>query len=197
MPWQAESRPDGKLMMSTQTSHVPCTYQDYLNTPDDVRYELIEGELLVMEPAPTTSHQRAVVNLTLLLAPFARDHGLDEVLISPTDVYLSDTNVLQPDLLFVSAARASIITERDVHGAPDLVVEIASPATRLRDRTVKMEIYARYGVAEYWLVDPAAATVETLRLKDGQMAAIGRYGGSDTFTTSLLPGLSVDLGKLF
>ena len=86
-----------------------------------------------------------MVNLTLLLAPFARDHGLGEVLISPTDVYLSNTNVLQPDLLFVSAARASIITERDVHGAPDLVVEIASPATRRRDRTVKMEIYARTG----------------------------------------------------
>ncbi len=183
--------------MSTRISHAPCTYEDYLNTPDDVRYELIEGELLVMEPAPTTSHQRVVVNLTLLLAPFARDHGLGEVLISPTDVYLSDTNVLQPDLLFVSAARASIITERDVHGAPGLVVEIASPATRRRDRTVKMEIYARYGVAEYWLADPKAATLETLRLEDGQMAATGRYGRSDTFTTPLLPGLSVDLRKIF
>ncbi len=183
--------------MSTQTSHAPCTYQDYLNTPDDVRYELIEGELLVMEPAPTTWHQRVVVNLTLLLAPFARDHGLGEVLISPTDVYLSDTNVLQPDLLFVSAVRASIITERNVHGAPDLVVEIASPVTRRRHRTVKMEIYARYGVAEYWLADPKAATVETLRLGDGQMAATGRCGGSDAFTTSLLPGLSVDLRKIF
>lgn len=183
--------------MTTQADHAPHTYRDYLNTPDDIRYELIEGELLVMEPAPTTSHQRVLINLTLMLAPFARDHGLGEVLISPTDVYLSDTNVLQPDLLFVSAARASIITERDTHGAPDLVVEIASPNTRRRDRGIKMEIYARYGVAEYWLVDPATGTVETLRLDEGQMVTTGSYGGSDTFATPLLPGLAVDLKKIF
>ncbi|MDE0032732.1 MAG: Uma2 family endonuclease [Deltaproteobacteria bacterium] len=183
--------------MPTQPSDVPFTYQDYLNTPDDVRCELIEGELLVMEPAPATSHQRVLVNLTLLLAPFAREHGLGEVFIAPTDVYLSDTNVVQPDLLFVSAARASIVTERDVHGAPDLVVEIASPSTRQRDRGIKMEIYARYGVVEYWLVDPATATVETLPLKDGQMVFTGGYGRPDTFTTPLLPGLEVDLGLIF
>ena len=183
--------------MTIQTSQAPYSYQDYLNTPDDVRYELMEGELLVMEPAPTTSHQRVLVNLTLLLAPFARDHGLGEVLIAPTDVYLSDTNVLQPDLLFVSAARAPIITERDVHGAPDLVVEIASPATRRRDRGIKMEVYARHGVAKYWLADPQAATFETFRLEDGQMVATGRYGRADSFTTPLLPGLSVDLRRIF
>ena len=135
--------------MTTETTHTRYTYQDYLKTPDDVRYELIEGELLAMEPAPTTSHQKILVNLTVLLAPFVKEHGLGEVLIAPTDVCLSNTNVLQPDLLFVSAARASIITERDVHDGPDLVVEIASPTTRRRDRGIKMEIYARHGVAEY------------------------------------------------
>ena len=194
---QAESRHDGGLVMTTRPNLSPCTYQDYLNTPDDVRYELIDGELLVMEPAPTPSHQRVAVNLTVLLAPFARVHGLGEVLVAPTDVRLSDTNVVQPDILFVSAARASIITERDVHGAPDLVVEIASPATRQRDRSVKMELYARYGVAEYWLADPTAATVETLRLEDGRMVATGRYSRTDTFPTPLLPGLAIDLREIF
>lgn len=182
--------------MTTQPKHVSHTYQDYLNTSDDIRYELIEGELVVMEPAPTTSHQRILVNLTLLLAPFVRDNGLGEVLIASTDVYLSDTNVLQPDLLFVSAARASIITERDVHGAPDLVVEIASPSTRRRDRGIKMDLYARHGVTEYWLVDPATAIVETLRLKDGQMIPAGRYGREESFTTPLFPGLAVDLARV-
>ena len=178
--------------MTTQSTSTQCTYQDYLETSDDVRYELIDGELLVMEPAPATLHQRVVVNLAVLLAPFARDQGLGEVLIAPTDVYLSDTNVLQPDLLFVSAARSSIVTERDVHGAPDLVIEVASPATALRDRNVKMEVYARHGVAECWLVDPAAATIETFRSEDGRMAATGRYSRTDTFATPLLPGLTID-----
>ena len=183
--------------MTTETSHAQYTYKDYLKTPDDVRYELIEGELLVMEPAPTTSHQRVLIHLAVLLAPFVEEQGLGEVLIAPTDVYLSDTNVLQPDLLFVSAARASIITERDVHGAPDLVVEIASPATRRRDRGIKMELYARHGVSEYWLVEPATDIVETLRLQDGRMAPAGRYRRADTFVTPLLPGLGVDLRKIF
>lgn len=183
--------------MTTETTHTRYTYQDYLKTPDDVRYELIEGELLAMEPAPTTSHQKILVNLTVLLAPFVKEHGLGEVLIAPTDVCLSNTNVLQPDLLFVSAARASIITERDVHDGPDLVVEIASPTTRRRDRGIKMEIYARHGVAEYWLVEPATAIVETLRLEDGRMVPAGRYERAETFTTPLLPGLAVDLKKVF
>lgn len=182
--------------MATESTQTLYTYQDYLKTPDDVRYELIEGELVVMEPAPTTSHQRVLVDLAVLLVPFVKGHGLGEVLIAPTDVYLSDTNVLQPDLLFVSAARASIITERDVHGAPDLVVEIASPSTRRRDRGIKMDLYARHGVAEYWLVDPSAI-LETLRLEDGRMAPTGRYGRTETFTTPLFPGLAVDLTKVF
>lgn len=183
--------------MTTATSHTRYTYQDYLRTSDDIRYELIEGELLVMEPAPTTSHQRVLLHLAVLLLPFVEDNALGEVLIAPTDVYLSDTNVLQPDLLFVSAARASIITEHDVHGAPDLVVEIASPATRRRDHGIKMELYARHGVAEYWLVDPATAILETLRLEDGRMVPAGRYGREETISTPLLPGLAINLTKVF
>ncbi len=183
--------------MKNEAGHALYTYDDYLKTSDDIRHELIEGELLLMEPAPTTSHQTVLVNLTVLLAPFARDHDLGKVLIAPTDVYLSDINVLQPDILFVSAARASIITERDVHGPPDLIVEISSPSTRRRDRGIKTELYARYGVAEYWLLDPATALVETFRLEDGRMVAVGHHGRADTFTTPLLPGLSVDPTKVF
>lgn len=172
------------------------TYEDYLNTPDDIRYQLIEGAL-VREPAPTVPHQRVLLKLAVLIAPFVEDNRLGEVLFAPTDVYLSDTNVVQPDLVFVSAARAEIITERDVHGPPDLVVEIASPSTQQRDRGVKLDIYARYGVAEYWLVDPAAKAAETLRLEDGRFIATGHFGPADALTSSLLPGLAIPLGKVF
>ena len=172
------------------------TYEDYLNTPDDVRYQLIEG-VLIREPAPTIPHQRVLLKLAMLVAPFVEDNRLGEVLLAPTDVYLSDTNVVQPDLLFVSAARAGIITERDVHGSPDLVVEIASPSTQRRDRGVKLEIYARYGVAEYWLLDPAAKAAETMRLENGRFISTGRLGVADTITTSLMPGLTIHVGKVF
>ena len=182
--------------MVIQERRTVFTYQDYLKTPDDIRYQLIEGAL-VREPAPTVTHQRVLLRLALLVTPFVEDNRLGEVLLAPTDVYLSDTNVVQPDLLFVSAARAGIITERDVHGPPDLVVEIASPSTQHRDHGVKLDIYARYVVSEYWLVDPATKAVETLRLEDGRFIATGHLGPADTLTSPLLPGLTIPLGKVF
>ena len=182
--------------MVIQERQTVFTYQDYLNTPDDIRYQLIEGAL-VREPAPTVPHQRVLLKLALLITPFVEDNRLGEVLLAPTDVYLSDTNVVQPDLLVVSAARAEIITERDIHGPPDLVVEVASPSTQRRDHGVKLDIYARYGVAEYWLVDPSAKAIETLRLEDGRFIATGHLGPADTLTSPLLPGLTIPLGKLF
>lgn len=182
--------------MVMQERQTVFTYQDYLNTPDDVRYQLIEGAL-VREPAPTVPHQRVLLKLALLITPFVEDNRLGEVLLAPTDVYLSDTNVVQPDLLFVSAARAEIITERDIHGPPDLVVEVASPSTQRRDHGVKLDIYARYGVVEYWLVDPSAKAVETLRLEDSLFIVTGHLGPADTLTSPLLPGLTIPLEKLF
>ena len=182
--------------MTLQERHTVFTYQDYLNTPDDIRFQLIEGAL-VREPAPTIPHQRTLRKLLMLIVPFVEDNRLGEALFAPTDVYLSDTNVVQPDILFVSAVRAGIITERDVHGPPDLVVEVASPSTRRRDHGVKLEIYARYGVAEYWLVDPAAKAVETLRLENGRFITTSRLGPTDALTSSLLPGLTIPLRKLF
>lgn len=182
--------------MSTEPSHRTFTYQDYLKTPDDIRYQLIEGEL-IREPAPTVPHQSIAMNLSGILWNFAKSHGLGRVLAAPTDVYLSETNVLQPDVLFVSSERTGIVTERCIHGAPDLVVEIASPSTARRDRGVQRELYARHGVAEYWLVDPVAETVEVLLLTDRHFAIAGRYSRSDTLTTPTLPGLAVHLDEVF
>lgn len=177
-------------------SRKTLTYRDYLETPDDVRYQLIEGEL-VREPAPTVPHQSIVMNLSNILWNFAKSHGSGRVLAAPTDVYLSETNVVQPDVLFVSSERTGIVTERCIHGAPDLVVEIASPSTAHLDRGIKRELYARHGVTEYWLVDPVTETVEVLRLTDGHFVIAGRYSRSDTLTTPTLPGLTVHLNEVF
>ena len=182
--------------MVTRKPGVKFTYQDYLNTPDDVRYELIDGDL-ILAPAPTTQHQRVLINLAYQMGPFVRDNALGEVFVAPTDVYLSDTNVVQPDLLFVSAGRAEIITEPNIHGAPDLVVEIASPSTEERDLTVKLELYARFGVLEYWTTHPTNGTLERRTLVGGQFVVDGSYGTSDVLTSPLFPGLRIDLSQVF
>ena len=182
--------------MATRTRRGPYTYADYLLAPDDVRYELIDGELIVA-PTPIPLHQRISMNFSSLLDPFIKAHGLGQLFAAPLDVFLSNTNVLQPDLLFVSAARAHIIGETNIQGAPDLVIEIASPSTEERDRGVKQELYALFGVLEYWRAYPQTQTVEVLRLENGRLVSVGVYGSGTNLTTPLLPGLNIDLDEIF
>ena len=112
-----------------------------------------------MFPSSREIHQYILGRLFLRLGAFIYGRNLGKVYCSPFDVVLSDTDVVQPDLLFVSSGRESIITPENIQGAPDLVVEILSPATAARDRTLKLDLYARHGVQEYWIVDPDAKTI--------------------------------------
>ena len=182
--------------MVTQTRQGPYTYADYLETPDDVRYELIEGEL-IMAPAPIPRHQLILGYFVMFLAPFVRNNELGWIFPAPIDVHLSDTNLLQPDILFVSNERERIIGETNIQGAPDLVIEIASTRTQEHDRTVKRVLYERFGVLEYWMVDHVEEAVEVLRLENGKFVSVGVYGRMDTLTTPLLPGLVIDLNEIF
>ncbi len=181
--------------MNSSTT-VPFTYQDYLNLPEDRRYELIDGDLL-MTPSPSERHQRLLLELALLLTAFVKKHGLGMVYVAPFDVVLSDTNVVQPDLLFVSNERASRIGERAVAGAPDLVVEVLSPGTADRDRTVKAKLYARAGVRELWLLDPDAKTLEVLVPTEGGFGLQATFVAGQIGRSSLLPELAIDAAKLF
>ncbi len=155
--------------MVTQTPKLKLTYEDYAKTPEGERWELIDGELN-MSPSPKRAHQRNQVKLGTRMSFFAEEKDLGEVYFD-FDVALSDTDTVRPDLLFVSKERLHIITEDNVRGAPDLVVEIRSPSTARQDWTVKRELYARHGVKEYWLVDPEAATVAVLLL-DGKVERV-------------------------
>jgi len=140
------------------------TYGDYAALPDDGRrYELHRGELS-LTPAPGTRHQRTVVAFTLRLAEYVRSRQIGEVLVAPTDCILSDTTVVQPDLLYVATDRQSIVSERGIEGAPTLVVEILSPATERVDRERKLALYAEHGVPYYWIADPAGRTIQASRL---------------------------------
>ena len=184
------------MVTLTQTRPAVFTYADYVQMPEDVRCEIIDGEL-IMAASPATSHQDALLNFALILGPYIRDHRLGRLFVAPTDVYFSENDVVQPDLLFVSAARAHIITDANVRGTPDLVIEIASPSTAAYDRTIKADLYARFGVAEYWICNPTAETVDTLRLANGRLVPAGHYTRTDPLSTPLLPGLQIDLRDVF
>ena len=156
--------------MATMQPVVKFTYEDYRTAPPDRRYELLDGDLL-MVPAPNLKHQKVQFRLGQELGRFILDHELGEFFFAPCDVVLSDTDVVQPDLLFVSREREHLLSGgENVRGAPDLVVEIVSPATADRARGYKRALYGRHGVMEYWLVDPTADTIWIHRQRAGVLA---------------------------
>ena len=110
---------------------------------------------------------------------------------------LSNTDVVQPDILFVSNQRAGIVTEDNVQGAPDLVIEILSPSTAERDRTFKRSLYARHGVQEYWLVDPNAGRVEVLTLEERGFTLTATYDRDEELISPVLEGLRIKLNEVF
>ncbi len=175
---------------------VKLTVADYMKTPDDVRYQLIDGEL-ILAPSPTDKHQALSVRLTVALFQFVQQHHLGEIRVAPLDVILAEHEVFQPDILFVSNDRREIITPANIQGAPDLVVEILSPSTRRNDRGHKLDVYSRYGVWEYWIVDPDAGLVEVLAAGDSGLALAATFSLEDVLVSPLLPGLAVELDQVF
>ena len=183
--------------MATTQPVVKLTCEDYRTASADERYELLDGDL-VMVAAPNLKHQKVLRRLSQGLGQFIDEHGLGEFFFAPCDVVLSDTDVVQPDLLFVSREREHLLSGgENVQGAPDLVVEILSPATADRDRGYKRELYGRHGVTEYWLVDPIAETVSIHRRREGVLAVTRTFSRKQTLRSPLLPGLELDLNDVF
>lgn len=189
------------------------TYDDYVRLPDDgKRYEIIDGELEV-SPAPAPRHQRVLGKLAFLLHGHVEANGLGSIYFAPVAVVLARDSVVEPDLLFVAADRTSTITERAIEGPPDLAVEILSPWSDERDRFTKAELYARYGVRHYWIVDPVTQTLEMYEprpaaaLRGRQRRSrtrgavkyrlVATHTGATTIRTSLFPGLEIDLGRVW
>ncbi len=172
------------------------TYEDYLKLEDDKRYEIIGGKLIEM-PAPTTTHQRIVGRLFRLMSDFVEENSLGEVFVSPVDVILSEENVVQPDVVFVSKEKEDIISERGVFGTPDIVVEVISPSTLKRDTEDKKKLYAEYGVKELWLIFPGEKAVEVFSLKEKDYEVCSFAYEKGKISSCLLKGLEVNLEKLF
>ncbi len=191
------------------------TYTELRHFPDDGRrYELIEGVLYEngeevpperyppaseapMTPAPSEKHQRLSSKLFVSLYLYVEAKGLGRVYYAPLDVALSDRTTLQPDIVFVSSSRLGIIGPEYLIGPPDLVVEILSPFRAKYDRITKSETYARHGVAEYWILDPIAETVEIFRLTEGRYQQSASISGDQFIQTPLLPGWRVAALDLF
>ena len=172
------------------------TYQDYVLLPDDgKRYEILDGDLYVT-PSPTARHQEVSFNLALAMGQYVKTHGLGKVLASPLDVILADDSIAQPDLLFVSNERLPIVRDW-VHGAPDLVIEILSPGTRDRDRTLKRHLYARHGVRELWLVDPEARSVEIHTLDPTTESVPRTFADRDILISDVHPTLRLPLEPIW
>ena len=185
-------------------SATKLTYEDFVLFPDDgKRHELIDGEHFVT-PSPNRRHQACLRNLARGLDAFVHERRLGQVFFAPFDVVFTRHDVVEPDLLFIGTARSNVLTEANVQGAPDLVVEVLSPSSRRQDEVLKRDLYERGGVAEYWLVDPDAETVKVFRLEESEPGT-SRFGrpllltlrDGDALSTPLLPGLEIPLAAVF
>jgi len=172
------------------------TYGDYLGWPDDARYELIDGVAYLMAPAPTLAHQDVVGEVYRQLANVLQDKPC-RVYVAPVDVRLPKANeadadidtVVQPDVLVL--CDPSKADRRGLRGAPDLVVEVLSPATAGHDHVLKRRVYERAGVQEYWLVHPIDRMVTIYRLEQGQFGKPDvRYLSGET-PVGILPGVAI------
>jgi Uma2 family endonuclease len=165
--------------METAPIRVVLTYRDYEALPaDGRRYELHDGELVVMA-APGTPHQRLVGRVCRLLQQHVEERQLGEVFVSPVDCILSDTTIVQPDLVYVESARSSLVSLHGIEGPPTLAVEILSRSTAQIDRGAKLQLYARHGISHYWIVDPDERRIEGYVLTEGVFRVGARLAGTD------------------
>ena len=173
------------------------TVEDYRKLPeDDWRYQLIDGEIVIV-PALNFFHQRILMNLLRILDQYVEERQLGQVLCAPLDVYLDDNNVYQPDVLFISHDRVSIIRDDGLHGAPDFVLEVLSPHTARYDLNAKRAGYARSGVREFWLVYPEAKRVDVFNLEKNPDQSAASYSLGQSFHSFLFPDLEIATDKIF
>ena len=180
-----------------QSAPRPLTARDYRQLPEGPPYyQLIEGDLY-MAPSPDRFHQDILGNLHFILRSHLEKCPLGSIHLAPSDVQLTDLNIYQPDLYYVSRSRRAILTAQGARGAPDLIVEILSPKTAKLDRGVKREIYARSGVKEMWIVDPAVKKIFVYLFSTGIDTPAGTYGAKQKFESPVFPGLKIDLSRVF
>ncbi len=171
------------------------TYEEYYKLDDDQRYEIIGGNLL-MAPAPDTWHQDWSRKLFRLIDRFVTKNNRGEVFYAPIDIVFDEENTVQPDIVFIATPNLQIIQRRAIFGVPALLVELVSPSSVRRDRYDKKALYARFGVKEYWIGDPANKALEILTLKEGRYELHCCAEEKGKLTSLVLPGLEFDLTEI-
>ena len=170
------------------------TYNDYLLWPDGERWEIIGGEAYAITPAPSIRHQRISIYLCAQFSMFFKGKNC-EPFSAPTDVVFDEQNIVQPDLLVVCDKNK--ITEKNIQGAPDLIVQILSPSTALKDKREKKALYESFGVREYLLVYPADDLVERFVLGDAGFAVGEVFGWEEVLPLAIFPELRLNLWEVF
>lgn len=171
------------------------TYEDYYHLDDDQRHEIIDGNLL-MAPAPDTWHQDWSREIFHVIDQHVRARRLGKVFYAPIDVVLDEENTIQPDIVFVAGVNTRIIERRAIFGVPDLLAEIVSPTSVRRDRYEKKALYARFGVKEYWIGDPANQSLEILVLKNGRYELHCSAELTGRLSSVVLADLEFDLSQI-
>ncbi len=173
-----------------------ATARDYERLPEGAPYQLIAGEL-IMTPSPTPFHQSIVLNLASALNPIIVQRRLGKIFIAPLDVYLSEEDIYQPDLIFIRADRAAGVRKDKLRVIPDLVVEVLSPSNAYFDFTRKKETYCSAGVSEYWIIDPDAETVEIMTKQGELYQTTSLLRKPAVLQSPMFPGFSMTLEELF
>ncbi|MBI4632169.1 MAG: Uma2 family endonuclease [Chloroflexi bacterium] len=185
---------------STKTTRAEAerwTYQRYRReTAEGEHFEVIEG-IRTMAPSPSRFHQYALTKLASQLETFVTRENLGTVLVAPFDVYFSEDEFVQPDILFVAKDHSERLTDHGVRGAPDLVIEIVSPGSTRMDRITKRNLYAKHGVPEYWIISPNEQTIEVLTLQNRKYETAGFYEEDDSIASPTLIGFSCVVRDIF
>lgn len=168
----------------------------YAKLPEGDDFQLIDGDI-VMTPSPGSVHQQTSARLGFLFQQFLHSTGLGTLFYAPMDVYFTEYDTFQPDILIISRNRLEIIKEKRTEGAPDLIVEILSPSSGHYDLTQKKKVYESFGVKEYWIVDPIERTVEVCENGEMGFTLISQAKHSGRVDSNLMRGVFVETEKLF
>jgi Uma2 family endonuclease len=183
-------------MLSTTHNEI-WTYQRMLDEmPAETRYEIRNYQLVDM-PSPNIKHQRIVKHVTRKLDKFVESFKLGEVFVSPLDVILDNGNVCEPDVLFVSSINKNIVTLKNIMGAPDLVVEVVSKGAVVRDYIEKRNDYERFGVKEYWLIDPLNETIIVYSMKNSVYKVFSSIEEQGVASSKILEGFELSFEEIF
>jgi len=183
-------------MPLAQKTEKKFTYADYVGWPDDERWELIDGEAYDMSPAPSVRHQKIVNNINIFLSTHPKKKDECFAGIAPTDVVLSEYDVVQPDVFVVCDEKK--ITEANIQGAPDLIVEVLSPGTAIKDKREKKKLYEIYGVKEYIIIDPLLLYAERFLLgKDGLYGKENIVGSMEILSLASMKDVKIPMWEVF